>query len=153
MFENRNKMFILSLKSNFNLIIVRPKKNNVCFRSTKKNRSTKSGNLSPFPCLFPTSTIDSVSCFNFLHFLVLCSTGFYDTTVVNVYPEIKKNGYIPCGYLIQHSIDWFSELPRYHRNLLFLTYKMDAVVIADYRLVNILWLKIMHWIWRKGSLK
>jgi hypothetical protein len=26
MFENRNKMFILSLKSNFNLIIVRPKK-------------------------------------------------------------------------------------------------------------------------------
>ena len=54
--------------------------------------------------------------------------------------------------IIQHSIDWFSELPRYHRNLLFLTYKMDAVVrIADYRLVNILWLKIMHWIWRKGS--
>jgi hypothetical protein len=27
-----------------------------------------------------------------------------------------------------------------------LTYKMDAVVIVDYRLVNILWLKIMHWI-------
>ena len=54
--------------------------------------------------------------------------------------------------IIQHSIDWFSELPRYHRNLLFLTYKMDAVVrIADYRLINILWLKIMHWIWRKGS--
>jgi hypothetical protein len=54
--------------------------------------------------------------------------------------------------IIQHSIDWFSELPRYHRNLLFLTFKMDAVVrIADHRLVNILWLKIMHWIWRKGS--
>ena len=54
--------------------------------------------------------------------------------------------------IIQHSIDWFSELPRYHRNLLFLTYEMDIVVrIADYRLVNILWLKIMHWIWRKGS--
>jgi hypothetical protein len=55
---------------------------------------------------------------------------------------------IICQYLIiQHSIDWFSELPRYHRNLLFLTYKMDAVVrIADYRLVNILWLKIMHWV-------
>ena len=28
---------------------------------------------------------------------------------------------------------------------------MDAVVIADYRLVDILWLKIMYWIWRKGS--
>ena len=54
--------------------------------------------------------------------------------------------------IIQHSIDWFSELPRYHRNLLFLTFKMDAVVrIADHRLVNILWLNIMHWIWRKGS--
>ena len=36
-------------------------------------------------------------------------------------------------------------------NLLFLTYKMDTVVIADYRLVNILRLKIMHWIRRKGS--
>jgi hypothetical protein len=38
----------------------------------------------PFPYLFPTSTIDSVSCLNFLHFLVHCSPGFYGTTVVNV---------------------------------------------------------------------
>ena len=54
------------------------------FYAKKNNRSAKSGNSSLFPCLFLTSTIDSVSCFNLLHFLVHCSPGFYGTTVVNV---------------------------------------------------------------------
>ena len=29
------------------------------FYAKKNNRSAKSGNSSPFPCLFPTSTIDA----------------------------------------------------------------------------------------------
>jgi hypothetical protein len=86
----------------------------------------------------------------YTHYL-FSSPGFYGTTVVNVLPG-EWFTIICQNLIIQHSIDWFSELPLYHRNLFFLTYKMDAVVrIVDYRLVNILWLKIMHWIWRKGS--